>query len=496
MLAPHLFLDASSVASLTSGGNRFNEEAIPIDSPSERVQRRSPKSASYYPFLQRLFALALLTALVGLSVMASTCSRLRTKPNALGRRLADGGDEEDPARAISPELELLCWAAEGWAPADAPPGHPRSSPQMVEAVLEGIEAPLEGFSEDSEDEGAGPSGMQPPLPHGQQQAVPSSAPSSGPPVAPGPYPGAAQGLSEDTGQPGGSGSGQPPIHSVEDSDEDVPGPAPKRPKLPQVHQPPPPAASPSPHSAVSPGLQAGPVAPHPSQAQAPGAAQGLLPDSGAGPSRATVDPLVAQPPQGPPLQHPYVRLPVVLPGVTPRPWCASCALPAPPAGSTANSLLLRMRELLLLPTLDNNALEDLMQATELLARHTISRLCRVPKNVVPADLVRERGTKFLVFDALHSAAQVAGLGVPPWWQRATEVALKDLSVPEEPRGGRSNLRWLAKQLNAALQKYKDGGFPSPEEVMQLKRLLFCGDESPGYFLRPEWQPWKDDGQAL
>lgn len=397
----------------------------------------------------------LLAFFLGYVLLVSVCTLYKTKRSKsgpVGRRLAgDSDNDEDFPMPASPELANLCFTAQQWAPAESSPGQLRASPVLVAAVLQQIEQSPETPSTAPLAEKKDPQQGSPGAGHGRQGGS--------------------------TGPPGGSG---------DDSDGEEPGPSWQPTRTPQR----------PPHPSPSATLPSGAHAPHPLQAEAGRAPAESTPVGGEEPSISTSAPAASAGQAVPltPVHHPYVRVPPLQEGVTPRAWRPQIVLSQMQWASGSQPAMLEIRRLLLLPSLSSTDLERLMDAGEELANYLYRRMTVVPLLKAPAKAVKERGVKFLMFSALHSIAQVVGRGTPPWWPAVAEAALEGCeNVPEEPPVSRSRRVYaLARDLSAALALYKSGSAPPPENIIRLKRALFFNVEGPEYFRRRQWDPWRED----
>lgn len=217
--------------------------------------------------------------------------------------------------------------------------------------------------------------------------------------------------------------------------------------------------------------------------------QGHLQTSQHAPSPPAID-------QTPPFRpsHPFVRMPALQQGVTPRPWSSSISAFSGFIPLSSQSLLRRVRELLLLPTLDACAAADLVIVTEQLAAYAMQRLSTAAAPNSAADAVLKYGRRFLVLTAIHSSAHAIGQPNPPWWQEVVAGVLQccecDTTAPRARRS--SFLLLLARDLRAALLKYKNGGSPTLKEVLDLKRQLLCNPKTHSWFWRSDWNLWRED----
>lgn len=217
--------------------------------------------------------------------------------------------------------------------------------------------------------------------------------------------------------------------------------------------------------------------------------QGLLGTS----QHALPPPASVQVPRPRPL-HPFIHVPALQQGVKPRPWAPSISPFSAFTPASSQQMLLRIRELLLLQSLDADDAETLVTVAEQLAAYALRRLRAVTPPTQAVDAVIKYGRRFVFLNSIHSAAQAIGPPFPPWWQQVVDVTLKDCHCdPAAALAYRSvYLRHLARDLAAALLKYKIGGSPTPAEVLDLKRRLFCNPETPPFFWRPEWDAWRID----
>ncbi|KAL8438166.1 hypothetical protein ACSSS7_000401 [Eimeria intestinalis] len=117
----------------------------------------------------------------------------------------------------------------------------------------------------------------------------------------------------------------------------------------------------------------------------------------------------------------------------------------------------------------------------------------------PSYAVEALGFRFLVLEMTVSALHL--LGVPPsgpWWDNMVS------RIPDEYT--RPFTRWdetlpsfnanLMTRLTEAIRMLKAGQRPAPNVVVHLKRCLFCCIHSPIRFLRPGWDPWREDDEVF
>lgn len=450
------WLHAPAVRSVPAGQTYPTSQGVPFETWFKQVEGRGLGCKRKRLKIWTRFSL-LLAFLLGFVLVLSVCNVYKTKilkSGLLTRRLAGDYDENFPMPP-SPELAFLCSASQDWVSLPSSPGEPRTSPLLVEAVLQNIEQPLEtsppgalAEKKDAEER------LSPGAGHGQQGAS--------------------------TSPPGGSG---------DENAGQEPGQSWRLTRTPQL----------SPHPVPSGTLSSG--AQHSLAVEAGQASAGSTPVRGEEPSTSSAAPaaLAGQVAASTKscLTHRYIRVPPLQEGATPKAWSPRVVLSPLQWAAGSNAPMLEIRRLLLLPSLSTNDVNRLVDAAEELANFTYHRMNRRKMHISPSKVVRERGTRFLVFNALYSVVQVVGKGLPFWWREVAEATLAGCDFQfEVPFGTRSKKSHrLALDLGAALALYRSGNAPSPEEVIRLKCELFFSDESPEFFRRSLWNPWRDDNKA-
>lgn len=444
-------MESPNVSFLAEQGVEAIFQNVMDDFHAEKLKPRNKGTARRPSVFWGALLLTLLPVLaisLGLIVIIFMCSQNILKSEqrqALGRRLA-GEDDEPPSL---PELEELCTSLGHWVP-DPSPGDPRRSPQLVEDVLHGIE-------------------------RSEEQRLTLEL---GIPAVAAPPRDALAGAGDE--HP--SRRRESPMIPEGDGDEE-PGPSSKDPKRRRV--------------STIPTFEE--VFARIRQQQASlQASAGLLPVSGEGLSTATATllPLARQVAVPAEQVHPYARVPPLRPGVVRRQWQALFVTGRAGRLRTRQNLLRHIRALLLLPSLDLKDVEELMTAAEDLATRAVSELA-YPVKTSPNKMLREAALRFLVLNAVHSAAQAVGPPMPPWWPQVTAEIVGGYHIVPLPG---QRLAWsrnagLTQRLIMTLFKYKAGDAPSPGEVIQLKREIFFGERTPPYFRLPQWDAWRGDDEG-
>ncbi|KAL8448557.1 hypothetical protein Emed_003737 [Eimeria media] len=217
----------------------------------------------------------------------------------------------------------------------------------------------------------------------------------------------------------------------------------------------------------------------------------------ASPSSAVVGPGSSSAPSGADTTvHPWLRVPDLTPGggeVKFRPECLSSSV----VYHVHGPLMVKMRELLVQPKLDNTSARRLVMYSELLANHAFHRMREPVSSPRPTGVAEALGRRFMVFYSLHSASKALRQPWPQqqWWR---DLASAIPSTPPFTPGGKGMKKTsqasvaLAAQLSAAIELYKSGSAPDDDQLVDLMRKLFCSPVSPHHFKIETWDPWRRD----
>lgn len=483
------------------------------------------------------------TVLLGYLAILAVCWHGQGKRTSLGvlpRRLA-GSEEDESGAGESPAsrgLSAFCKEAAGWSPAEAEPRAPRHSPLMVQEFLETIEQEGDGsaFSvsgspppvvpqpygagdagggatkrpapspSDSDDEDPGPSWKAAKYAHPPQQTRLSPAAAGGLAAAvqmasTQELPARGEGspfhlttLTGGTQRPSATGDSEGPSTSGTAAAgapraSFPPGRGPER--FPLLH-----SLLIAPSTAAAAAEMSRARLPPATKPEESPALRAILTGDPAMPSTSTAasgQVTVQQAAAAPSARLQSSRLPTLQPEVRPRAWMTPHIFGAPCKVSVSR-ILLTLRELLRLSSLNSQQTNLLVESTENLANHVVHHMTQTPAGMDPVDAVRFWGLRFLALNALYSAAQVLGPDRPPWWNKVLAV-IPNGPAPSVNRFMPLSVRNRVNFLNriiAALEMYKSYTNPGDEEAFDLLRILFCGEESCNYFRKKSWGPWKDD----
>ncbi|CDJ34784.1 LOW QUALITY PROTEIN: uncharacterized protein EMH_0022170 [Eimeria mitis] len=195
-------------------------------------------------------------------------------------------------------------------------------------------------------------------------------------------------------------------------------------------------------------------------------------------------------------KHPFVRAPMLMPDV--RIEDVEDRIPESLISKDSSVFLLKaVRSLCLKPALDLREANELVRAAISLARRALASMTTPVDKVKPSVAAEALGRRFLVFDAFHRVLKLTGDikdDLRGLWQA---LVTKVPTTYARPLRGIYNedhvfYHTLSRQLSAALELYKNGSSPSEDEILDLKRKLFCTDFSPRGFLRQSWDVWRLD----
>ncbi|KAL8448499.1 hypothetical protein Emed_003679 [Eimeria media] len=361
------------------------------------------------------------------------------------RRLAGGGEESedtgDESGPPSPDFTEFCLELGAWSPSHPLPGDPRSSPGLVESFFESLDQTVEQPA------------AQPPPP--TAAPVPSQLLLAQP-----------------------KAGDKRPLEKPDDGA--LPGPSSKVAKTMQAS---------SPHF-VDPGISSSMLshllqtasAPQPAPSTSASSDVAALPSAGSGGS-------------GP--QHPFVRLPRLEPGVKPRQFSPSAMRSASWASQQNWHLLSPLRKAFRSSQLNQAEAYEVVQRSERLAAHAYHFMQDEIEDLGPFDAVGRLGRKFMTIYYLLRASHVLGQNWPsqPWWEELMKrIPHKYLFAWERaPQASPFNVD-LAHELSAAIELLKRGVLPAPTVIINLKRKIFCMQESSVRFKQKLWDPWRQDDE--
>ncbi|KAL8445260.1 hypothetical protein Emag_005149 [Eimeria magna] len=195
-------------------------------------------------------------------------------------------------------------------------------------------------------------------------------------------------------------------------------------------------------------------------------------------------------------KHPFVRLPSVKRGVLIRPFLTPDKQSMKSGPRRQVVLLRKIRELLLKNQLDQGEADRLILLAEGLANQMSVAMSFIVSEKRPYLACEQLGRRFLSLNALYCISKTLNLDweKQEWWREFTG------RIPAEYRSHfyvspadqtDFNIR-LASDLVDAIGLYKSGQSPSEDEVIDLKRRLFCMQQSPYFLKDSSWKPWRDD----
>ncbi|KAL8443903.1 hypothetical protein Emed_006498 [Eimeria media] len=197
--------------------------------------------------------------------------------------------------------------------------------------------------------------------------------------------------------------------------------------------------------------------------------------------------------------HPFFRLPQVLPHAIRRKFEMIEEYRLGYSGSSCFLMLQKMHELFLKPVLDPDDVEELLCASESLARyaHTHVHRDRLVR-VKPVRVIRQLGLHFIILDSLVCARQLLGSYMIPeeWWDPLMSSFSTDYALQLYSRAKpitKFNYD-LITRLRAAVELLKTGVRPEAEEIVNLKKMLFCSPYSAARFKETHWDLWRQDAE--
>ncbi|CDI84465.1 hypothetical protein EAH_00052740, partial [Eimeria acervulina] len=201
-------------------------------------------------------------------------------------------------------------------------------------------------------------------------------------------------------------------------------------------------------------------------------------------------------------RHPFVRLPTRAPAI---PHYLYIDFKAAVGSSQSNPrsavrLLRQVHDLLAQQTLLAEDMVELVEITEGLVSHAVSRQGADLSEMENFRAVSRLGIRFLVLDAVVSVLIVLGQSPnPDDWERFVSTishAMPRHAAGQKFRGQAAFFAELTAQLCSGIQKLKRGRRPAPADLLKVKRMLFCSSFSPAYFKEGSFDKWRlDDSSA-
>ncbi|CDJ53632.1 hypothetical protein EBH_0007990 [Eimeria brunetti] len=192
-------------------------------------------------------------------------------------------------------------------------------------------------------------------------------------------------------------------------------------------------------------------------------------------------------------EHPSYRLPRAVDSQHLAPFDYQKALCHTPL-KTLSVVLGPIRELLIKPQLHHDELQSLMDLGGLLVRNVFTLGKFLKEAYMPYQLTEPLARRFVIADTLWCICEVIG---PPmmkayWWDH---VMTRLFDIPAFEEGVDLNPDHFVSRLISALKVYVTGGRPGPEQVIELKREIFCSQRSPYLFRSSAFDGWRHDAMC-
>ncbi|KAL8430599.1 hypothetical protein ACSSS7_005818 [Eimeria intestinalis] len=460
---------------------------VPISTKATRVNSKRWKAASSDQrgaSVLKLWGALLLSLIFAVLFMRPLCHR-NFESSLAGARLRRLGEKEhegegDVPRPTSPDLAELCFALGEWIPNPPSSGGTRESPSLVEAVLAELEAELESGSESASsppavgtldsDLGTSVSGTCLKRLRSEEER------------------GQAESLFPDPSSKVARTHSSASVEQQLPSQSQLVHPSDKESRTGQL-----PLVQPSAgFTLFFPQYVVFQAADQPSTSSSALLASAGGASASSGPASWPTVPGSDTVPLG---KHPFVRLPVLRPGVEPPQISPEWIKYGDFVPSKPCYILRHMRELFLEPELGSLGASKLVRAAQELARHAYVRMTVDVSRFKPNRAADYMARRFMVLWSLYSASQVLrqDWSSQSWWRELMDRIPCRYCPQWRPHT--IELGWnerLALELSEAIQKLKNGE-PLPDSVViDLKRKIFCLPESPFRFKSPWWDLWRDD----
>ncbi|KAL8437699.1 hypothetical protein ACSSS7_000724 [Eimeria intestinalis] len=193
-------------------------------------------------------------------------------------------------------------------------------------------------------------------------------------------------------------------------------------------------------------------------------------------------------------KHPYVRIPVLVPGVVPRPLNVDKIFET--SGPRRHCYLLReVREIFVnKPLIVQHDAAYLVHLAEQLANHLFNRMSTDVGHQPAFMAVNLLGRRFMVYDALYSISAALDVNWPleSWWRILAEKVPSEVDISGYFSNTHTFYIPLIEDLTKALRLFKSGLRPSEELLISIKRRLFCDKLTTYYMKERSWDAWRED----
>ncbi|KAL8431260.1 hypothetical protein ACSSS7_005408 [Eimeria intestinalis] len=192
--------------------------------------------------------------------------------------------------------------------------------------------------------------------------------------------------------------------------------------------------------------------------------------------------------------HPFVRIPPLQPGVTPRPFRDHLP-PSPLMDARFPRLMRGIRIMLLKPSLSQADADELVRLSESLVDFARQQMTDTVSSLGVSMAINCLGRRFLLFSMLYMASQTLRQSWPSatWWSELAAIVTHDFPYSQKQEASMNpERRALAKKLISAIRLYKSGIAPSIKTIIDLKRSLFCSSFTSPRFKESKWQDWRFD----
>ncbi|CDJ46721.1 hypothetical protein EBH_0029240 [Eimeria brunetti] len=198
-------------------------------------------------------------------------------------------------------------------------------------------------------------------------------------------------------------------------------------------------------------------------------------------------------------KHPFVATPTLMPYVNIDDVVRTIEDAHLSAGPISGYLR-TVRYMSLQPALSHLKAAQLVRAVLSLAKRALVSMT-ADIHMRASSAAESLGRRFLVIEAFHRFLKVTG-DSNPRLRKVWNDLLANIptTYDREPWGTWDKIRAfqheLSQNLSSALELYKNGSSPSEEEIINLKRKLFCMELSPRCFRSPIWDLWREDDREF
>lgn len=195
--------------------------------------------------------------------------------------------------------------------------------------------------------------------------------------------------------------------------------------------------------------------------------------------------------------HSFYRIPPAASHVQLPPFDGNLPLSNESQPRELSRWLATLREVFAKNTLSTNDLMTLRDTAYFLLHHASRWSPADFDKLTPHTTLEQAARRFLVADGVWCICAVVGpaMNQKQWWDRFIDhVVISETAVEQFFFKHRIDRRPLMRRFRNAIEEYRQRRRPEAEEIVSLKRTIFCNSRFHHRFRAPPWDAWRQDDE--